>query len=637
MKKIVLSIILCLSLLLSAGQASTVRAQDPPEDLSFPEYPQDILENHFEDLSHRMFGEDMPEDWHHNHHFEEPIEREFVPPTEESLRLTQEQVQSFDCATVTDVPQSECEALVALYESTNGAGWTDNTNWLTTTTVGDWKGVTVSGGHVTKISLGWNQLTGNIPIELGQLSNLEWLFLYNNQLSGNIPSQLGQLNAIQYFSLAQNQISGTIPIELSQLIALTDLHLAYNQLTGIIPPELGQLNDLKTLTLDGNQLSGTIPIELGQLSALEGFYLNDNQLTGNIPPELGQLSVLKFLRLGNNQLNGSIPRELGQLSALEIIHLNNNQLSGNIPHELGQLNVLHSLNFNSNQLTGNIPPELGQLSKLRWLQLQSNQLSGNIPHQLGQLTAFVNLNLSQNQLSGTIPPELGQATSLLQVNLSQNQLEGNVPANFANLVNLCVEGDEEAPCYGLYKTDLGYNLLNVPQPNPPSDFLFAKDPDWDQTQGIKKVISGPVGGVLNSNDENTTIDIPKNAVNGDVTFTLKPMIKPNGIPAPYMAFGNNFELSALDANGPVTTFNLPLNFTLRYTDAAIGAIPEDTLKLYYYNESASTWQDAITTCSDGDYFYNPEENWFSLPVCHLSDFTVVGEGVFIQFPLILRK
>jgi hypothetical protein len=60
--------------------------------------------------------------------FDVSSERVFVPPSEESLRLTQEQVQAFDCATVTDAPKSECEALVAVYESTNGAGWKDNTN-----------------------------------------------------------------------------------------------------------------------------------------------------------------------------------------------------------------------------------------------------------------------------------------------------------------------------------------------------------------------------------------------------------------------------------------------------------------------------------------------------------------------------
>lgn len=588
MKKTVLCIILCLSLLLTAGQAATVRAQDAPETLSSPETSQEINQKPYEDLPHHMFSEEMPEDWHHHPHLESPIEREFIPPTEESLRLTQEQVQAFDCATVTDVPQTECEALVALYESTNGAGWTDNTNWLSTTTVGNWKGVTASDGHVTEISLKENNLTSSIPKELGQLSFLQNLDLSSNQLSGSIPPELGQLSAIKRLWLTSNQLNGSIP------------------------KELGQLSTLQYLSLWENQLNGGIPYELGQLVALEWLYLMDNQLSGNIPPELGQLSNLTSLFLFDNQLSGSIPPELGQLRALEWLYLNGNQLIGNIPKELGQLNGLKHLNLSVNQLSGSIPPELGQLRALERLRLWNNQLNNNIPQELGQLTNLVHLDISHNSL------------------------EGDVPASFTNLVNLCVDGQPEDRCSGIFKTDLGYNLLNVPQPNPPSDFLLEKDPDWDQTQGIKKVISGPVGGVLKSNDGNTTVIIPKDAVSGDVTFILKPTLKPNNIPAPYLPAGNSFELTAWDTNGPVTTFAVPLGFTLRYSDAQLGAIPEDSLKLHYYNETDAAWQDAITTCSEGSYTYNEEENWFSLPVCHLSNFSVVGKGLSIHFPLILK-
>jgi len=41
---------------------------------------------------------------------------------------------SFSCSSVAEIPQIECEALVALYNSTNGPGWTANTDWLHTTT-----------------------------------------------------------------------------------------------------------------------------------------------------------------------------------------------------------------------------------------------------------------------------------------------------------------------------------------------------------------------------------------------------------------------------------------------------------------------------------------------------------------------
>jgi len=52
------------------------------------------------------------------------------------------------CFDVTDVSFDECEALMSIYDNNGGHGWDEQTNWGASTTVGDWYGVTVSGGHV---------------------------------------------------------------------------------------------------------------------------------------------------------------------------------------------------------------------------------------------------------------------------------------------------------------------------------------------------------------------------------------------------------------------------------------------------------------------------------------------------------
>ena len=109
-------------------------------------------------------------------------------------------------------------------------------------------------------------------------------------------------------------------------------------------------------------------------------------------------------------------------------------------------------------------------------------MSGTIPSKLGQLTQLIYLDINHNQLWGSMPSEIGNLTKLLHFDVSHNYISGDVPVSFANLINLCVEGDLGSPCHGVYKTDLGYNLLNVPQPNPPSAFMYEKDPDWDKTQ-----------------------------------------------------------------------------------------------------------------------------------------------------------
>ncbi len=107
----------------------------------------------------------------------------------------------FSCANVTEILQDACEALVALYNSTNGPGWTNHTNWLVTNTPGDWYGLTIALGHVQVLNLANNNLTGSIPPELGNLSSLNVLHLDNNLLNGSLPSELGNLNNLQWLYL----------------------------------------------------------------------------------------------------------------------------------------------------------------------------------------------------------------------------------------------------------------------------------------------------------------------------------------------------------------------------------------------------------------------------------------------------
>ena len=327
--------------------------------------------------------------------------------------------------------------LVAIYNATGGANWTNNTNWLSDRPIGEWYGVNVDyQGHVIGLDLWENQLTGTIPTELGSLSNLRWLNLSGNQLTGAIPTELDNLSNLTELGLWGNQLTGTIPTQLGNLSKLTGLNLGGNQLTGAIPTELGNLSNLTELGLWGNQLTGTIPTQLGNLSNLTGLSLGGNQLTGTIPTQLGSLSNLRGLHLWGNQLTGTIPTQLGSLSNLEGLGLGGNQLTGTIPTELGSLSNLRGLSLGGNQLTGTIPMELGNLSNLTQLDLWGNQLTGTIPTQLGSLSNLRGLSLGGNQLTGTIPMELGNLSNLTQLGLWQNQLTGTIPSQLGNLSDL---------------------------------------------------------------------------------------------------------------------------------------------------------------------------------------------------------
>ena len=246
-------------------------------------------------------------------------------------------------------------ALAALYNATDGANWLNNGNWLSNAPMGEWHGVTTdSDGRVTRLNIERNQLTGEIPAELGNLTNLAVLALFDNQLTGEIPSELGSLANLQWLHLAGNQLTGEIPSELGSLTNLERLLLRGNQLTGEIPSELGSLSYLNSLWLDDNQLTGEIPSELGNLSYLTHLDLSRNQLTGEIPSELEDLTYLRWVALASNQLTGGITAGLLTYS-LERLYLNNNQLTGEIPAWLGRLPNLEALWLRGNQLTGCIP------------------------------------------------------------------------------------------------------------------------------------------------------------------------------------------------------------------------------------------------------------------------------------------
>ena len=218
-----------------------------------------------------------------------------------------------DSINVTITVTADRAALVALYNATGGPNWTNNTNWLSNKALSEWHRVeTDEDGRVTALRLVANELSGKIPAELANLTNLQVLSLSINTLSGEIPAELGNLTNLQLLSLSANELSGEIPAELENLTNLEGLDLLRNELSGEIPAELGRLTNLELLYLHSNKLSGEIPAELGRLTNLELLYLHSNKLSGEIPAELGDLASLQYLYLDSNKLSGEDPGRAGE-------------------------------------------------------------------------------------------------------------------------------------------------------------------------------------------------------------------------------------------------------------------------------------------------------------------------------------
>ena len=159
------------------------------------------------------------------------------------------------------------DILIAFYNSTDGPNWTNGENWLSDAPLRDWHGITVDGyGRVTTLTLYENGLTGEIPPELGGLSELKLLYLWNNQLSGKLPPELGNLANLTGLAIQANRLNGELPAELGNLASLESLHLWGNRLIGQIPTELAELPNLNSLWLLDNRFSGCIPDRVARCS-----------------------------------------------------------------------------------------------------------------------------------------------------------------------------------------------------------------------------------------------------------------------------------------------------------------------------------------------------------------------------------
>ncbi|CAL9092993.1 unnamed protein product, partial [Musa acuminata var. zebrina] len=96
---------------------------------------------------------------------------------------------------------------------------------------------------VNIIDLSNNNLTGEIPIEIGSLSMLQTLNLSRNNFVGQIPAAIGAMKSLETLDLSFNKLSGVIPQSFSALNSLNHLNLSYNNLSGAIPSG----NQLRTL------------------------------------------------------------------------------------------------------------------------------------------------------------------------------------------------------------------------------------------------------------------------------------------------------------------------------------------------------------------------------------------------------
>ena len=111
---------------------------------------------------------------------------------------------------VAEASDTDRQALVDLYYSTNGEGWTDNTNWISgDPCVNEWYEITCDEqGGVAEVVMAQNYMTGVLNESICDLFALQRLQLQYGKIGGVIPSSIGNLKNVTLLVITDHEFEG---------------------------------------------------------------------------------------------------------------------------------------------------------------------------------------------------------------------------------------------------------------------------------------------------------------------------------------------------------------------------------------------------------------------------------------------
>ncbi|GMH20157.1 hypothetical protein Nepgr_021998 [Nepenthes gracilis] len=129
--------------------------------------------------------------------------------------------------------------------------------------------------------LGQNSIRGEIPPEIGNCIKLLELQLGSNYLAGTIPREVGRLKNLQIaLNVSFNQLSGQLPFELGKLDKLVSFDVSNNRLSGPIPQALKGMLSLIEVNFSNNLFTGQIPNFVPLQKSPNSSFLGNRGLCG---------------------------------------------------------------------------------------------------------------------------------------------------------------------------------------------------------------------------------------------------------------------------------------------------------------------------------------------------------------------
>ncbi|KAL6521797.1 Receptor protein-tyrosine kinase cepr2 [Orobanche gracilis] len=277
-----------------------------------------------------------------------------------------------------------------------------------------------------------NKISGEISESIGKLRILFKIELYQNNLTGEIPDGLADLAFLEEIDISANQMSGKIPQRMGNLKKLTVFQVFKNNFSGEIPAGFGDMHNLIAFSVYMNSFTGEFPQNLGRFSPLGSIDISENKFSGPFPKYLCQNRNLQNLLALENNFSGGFPDNYAECTTLQRLRVSKNRLEGTIPDRVWSLPNIFVMDFSDNNLSGEIPPLIGASMQLKELMLSNNGFSGKLPKELGKLTQLERIYLNNNVLSGNIPSELGALKQITSLQMEANTFSGLIPSQLAD-------------------------------------------------------------------------------------------------------------------------------------------------------------------------------------------------------------